>query len=135
MPCVTDKAHETSDGPNARIGAGAVRIAPPQTIRLAVLAMGVQIVLTLVATALLWGYTSDLSKQLIKSNKALKATDKHRKPLATYIAGSPDLMHDLHVYRQQTTFQALIACALFALAAYAIWRGQAWPAGSTRHPR
>jgi hypothetical protein len=123
MPGVTDKAHETSDGANARIGAGPVRIAPPQTIRLAVLAMGVQIFLTLVATALLWGYTSDLSKQLIKSNKALKVTDKHRKNPDTYLAGTSALMHDLHVYRQQTTFQALIACALFALAAYAIWRG------------
>jgi uncharacterized membrane protein (DUF2068 family) len=86
-------------------------------------AIGLQILLTLVTAALLWGYTSQLGQLLIKSNHKLKSTDKSKRPEATYIIGSSQLTKDLHDYRVSVTVHALIVCVLFAIAAYAIWRG------------
>jgi hypothetical protein len=88
-----------------------------------VFAIGLQIVLTLITSALLWGFTSDLTQLLIKANKDLKSTDKNRRDVATYQAGSAQLVKDLHDYRQSVTIHALIVCALFVFAAFAIWRG------------
>jgi hypothetical protein len=92
-------------------------------VKYAVWAIGLQIVLTLITTVLLWGYTSQLTQLLIKANGRLKDTDKSKRTVATYQAGSAQLIKDLHEYRVSVTVHALIVSALFGFAAYAIWRG------------
>ena len=100
-----------------------VRPQPPNVVKYGVWAIALQILLTLVTAALLWGYTSQLGQLLIKSNSKLKSTDKNKRPVATYLPGSSQLTKDLHDYRISVTFHAIIVCVLFAIAAYAIWRG------------
>lgn len=100
-----------------------VRPQPPRYVKYAVVAIAVQIVLTLITAALLWGYTSQLSQLLIKSNKKLANTDKNKRNVENYLAGSSQVTKDLHDYRVSVTVHALLVCVLFAIAAYAIWRG------------
>ena len=104
-------------------GTARVRPQPPNTIKYAAWSMGAQVVLTLITALLLQGYTSELSKLLVSANAKLKATDKSKKPVDTYLPGSSAVSHDLSDYRKNVVFHALLIGVLFALAAYAIWRG------------
>jgi hypothetical protein len=89
---------------------------PPRTVRVALVAIGAQIVFTLISAALFWGYGSERRQQLVNSNKKLKT------PKNPYTAA--DITHDLHSVRVGVTIQSIIVCALFALAAVNIYRGR-----------
>jgi hypothetical protein len=91
-------------------------------IRYVTVAIGLQVVLTFVTAALLWGYTSQLTQLLIKANN--KDTGKNKRPEATYLPGSPQLIKDLHSYRVVTvTEHAILVGVLFIFLAFGIWRG------------
>jgi hypothetical protein len=92
-------------------------------VKYAVWTIAMQIVLTLITAALLWGYTSQLGKFLIKTNHDLKSTDKNKRPEGTYTVGSAQLIKDLHDYRVAGTRNAILITVLFLIASYAIWRG------------
>jgi hypothetical protein len=98
-----------------------VRPQPPRVLKYAVWAIGLQILLTLGTAALLWGYTSQLNQYLIKMNHS--STSKNKRPEDTYLVGSAQLIKDLHDYRVAGTRNAILVTVLFAIAAFAIWRG------------
>jgi len=103
--------------------AAAARPQPPNVVKYAVWAIGLQILLTLVTAALLWGYTSQLGQVLINSNRKLSSTDKNKRSIDTYLVGSVQLTKDLHDYRINVTRNAILVSVLFAIAVFAIWRG------------
>lgn len=103
--------------------AAPARPQPPPTIRYAIIAIALQVLLTFITAALLWGYTSQLSQLLIKANNDLKSTDKNKRPEATYIPGSSQLIKDLHSYRTGVTEHAVLVGVLVVFLAFGIWRG------------
>ncbi len=100
-----------------------VRLQPPRLIKYAAYSIIAQVVLTFVTSLLLLGYTSQLTSLLISANSKLKDTDKSKRPVATYLAGSSQVVKDLHSYREGVIQHAVLIGILFVLAAYAIWRG------------
>ena len=71
----------------------------PRTVTLAIAAVGAQVFFLLVRSLAVLGFSDELQRLLIKSNKDLKNDNKNKKAVSEYVFGSHDVLHDLHSLR------------------------------------
>jgi hypothetical protein len=85
---------------------------PPRTISLAIAAIVAQVVLMIIRTVSIFGYTDQLSRLLVKSNHDAKT------PKNPY--GPAQVAHDLHAWRISGVWQALIVSIALLLLGYSL---------------
>ena len=89
----------------------------PRTVNLAIAAVAAQVFFLLVRSLAVLGFSDELQRLLIKSNKDLKNDNKNKKAVSEYVFGSHDVLHDLHSLRVSYVWQgAILAVALLLLA-------------------
>jgi hypothetical protein len=100
---------------------------PPRTIVAAFALTIAHVVLSIINSAMLWGFQDYLRGQLVKSNNKLKATDKHKKD---YNLDTPkgvhNLNHDLHSGLNVGLIQIIIFSLLVVLLAVNFRKGRGW---------
>jgi hypothetical protein len=101
-------------------------VGPPRTIVAAFALTIAHVVLSIVNSAMLWGYQDYLRGQLVKSNNKLKLTDKHRKDYSDTPKGLHNLNHDLHSGLNVGLIQIVIFSLLVVLLAVNFRKGRGW---------
>ena len=101
-------------------------VGPPRTIVAAFALTIAHVVLSIINSAMLWGYQDYLRGQLVKSNNKLKLTDKHRKDYTDTPKGLHDLNHDLHSGLNVGLIQIVIFSLLVLLLAVNFRKGRGW---------
>lgn len=94
----------------------------PRTVNLVVAAVGAQVFFLLLRSLGVLGFSDQLQRLLIKSNKDLKPSNKNRKPLNEYVFGSHDVLHDLHSLRVSYVWQGVILAIALLLLAFSLRR-------------
>jgi hypothetical protein len=94
----------------------------PRTVNLVIAAVGAQVFFLLLRSLGVLGFSDQLQRLLIKSNRDLKPSNKNRKPLNEYVFGSHDVLHDLHSLRVSYVWQGVILAVALLLLAFSLRR-------------
>lgn len=116
---MTDTDTDTAEKPDV--------VGPPRTIVAAFALTIAHVVLSIVNSAMLWGYQPYLRGQLVKSNN--KLIDKHDKKAKDYTSpehGLHNLNHDLHSGLNVGLIQIVIFSLLVVLLAVNFRKGRGW---------
>jgi len=102
-------------------------IRPPRTIVLAFAVTIAHVVLSILNSAMLWGFQDYLRRQLVKSNDKLKASDKNKKDNFDLTPQNiHNVNHDLHSGLNVGLIQIVIFGLLLVLLAVNFRRGRGW---------
>lgn len=103
-------------------------IRPPRTIVIAFAVTIAHVVLSILNSAMLWGFQDYLRRQLVKSNNKLKASDKNKKTDFNLDTpkGLHNVNHDLHSGLNVGLIQIVIFGLLLVLLAVNFRRGRGW---------
>ena len=101
-------------------------IGPPRTIVAAFAVTIAHVVLSILNSAMLWGFQDYLRRQLLKSNNKLKNSDKHKKDYTSPEHGLHNLNHDLHSGLNVGLIQITIFSLLVLLLAVNFRKGRGW---------
>jgi hypothetical protein len=103
-------------------------IRPPRTVVIAFAVTIAHVVLSILNSAMLWGFQDYLRRQLVKSNDKLKASDKNKKTDFNLDTpkGLHNVNHDLHSGLNVGLIQIVIFGLLLMLLAVNFRRGRGW---------
>jgi len=116
---VTDTA-DTADAPDV--------IRPPRTVFLAFAATIASVVFSIISAAAMWGLTSYVRHELVRTNNKLKASDKNKKhPYdLTSHDGLAKVNHDMHGFLLSGLVQLVVFGVALVLVAWSFRGGRSW---------